>query len=106
MGESGVLDIVTRVDGDSAEQTHQLVLAAWLKGADEPDPLGSLGIRPWRPALPPLLAQFDPEGPAQAAGLKAGDRLLALNGESIDDWQQVVDKVRAHPGEAVTFTVE
>ncbi|WP_282339801.1 RIP metalloprotease RseP, partial [Pseudomonas sp. PS02288] len=106
LGESGVLDIVTRVDDGSAEQMHQLALARWLKGADEPDPLGSLGIRPWRPALPPLLAQFDPEGPAQAAGLKAGDRLLALNDEPIDDWQQVVDKVRAHPGEAVSFAIE
>jgi regulator of sigma E protease len=106
LGESGVLDIATRTDGNSGPQPHQLLLASWLKGADEPDPLESLGIRPWRPALPALLAQFDPEGPAQAAGLKEGDRLLALNGEAIDDWQQVVDKVRQRPGEAVSFAVE
>ena len=28
----------------------------------------------------PVLAELDPKGPAQAAGLKTGDRLLALAG--------------------------
>jgi len=84
----------------------ELVLEKWLKGADEPDPIRSLGIRPWRPALPPVLAELDSKGPAQAAGLKTGDRLLAVDGKAVDDWQQVVDTVRMHPDTKIMLRVE
>ncbi|WP_409283871.1 sigma E protease regulator RseP [Pseudomonas protegens] len=106
LGESGALQVLVREQGTTAESPRQLVLDKWLKGADEPDPIRSLGIRPWRPALPPVLAELDPKGPAQAAGLKSGDRLLALDGQSLNDWQQVVDWVRTHPGSKIVLQVE
>ncbi|UVJ45154.1 sigma E protease regulator RseP [Pseudomonas sp. LS1212] len=106
LGESGSLQIVVRDEGSSAEEPRVLALNNWLKGADEPDPIRSLGIRPWRPALAPVLAELDPKGPAKAAGLKTGDRLLTLDGVALTDWQQVVDTVRAHPGGKVAFKVE
>ncbi|WP_312930664.1 RIP metalloprotease RseP, partial [Stutzerimonas nitrititolerans] len=67
LGESGVLDLHVRDLQGSAEQHLQLQLSDWLKGVEEPDPIGSLGIRPWRPEIPPVIAQLDPEGPAQKA---------------------------------------
>ncbi|WP_047302047.1 sigma E protease regulator RseP [Pseudomonas fluorescens] len=106
LGESGALQVLVREQGATAESPRQLVLDKWLKGADEPDPIRSLGIRPWRAALPPVLAELDPKGPAQAAGLKSGDRLLALDGQSLNDWQQVVDWVRTHPGSKIVLQVE
>ena len=106
LGESGSLQVVVREPGTTAEAAHQLVLKDWLKGADEPDPIKSLGIRPWRPELPAVLAELDPKGPAQAAGLKAGDKLLALNDQAVKDWQQVVDWVRVHPEARIVVHVE
>lgn len=106
LGESGTLQLLVREQGSTADSPRELVLDKWLKGADEPDPIRSLGIRPWRPALPPVLAELDPKGPAQAAGLKTGDRLLALDGKSLDDWQQVVDTVRMHPDTKIMLRVE
>ncbi|MGZ0784295.1 sigma E protease regulator RseP [Pseudomonas saponiphila] len=106
LGESGALQVLVREQGATAESPRQLVLDKWLKGADEPDPIRSLGIRPWRPALPPVLAELDPKGPARAAGLKSGDRLLALDGQPLNDWQQVVDWVRMHPGSKIVLQVE
>ncbi len=106
LGESGTLNLRVLEPGSTVETPRQVQLDNWLRGADEPDPIGSLGIRPWRPALQPVLAEVDPEGPAQAAGLQAGDRLLALDGEPLADWQDVVDRVRALPGRAVTLRVE
>ncbi|MFD1691653.1 PDZ domain-containing protein [Azotobacter chroococcum] len=98
LGESGTLEITVREPDSSVNAQRQVVLKDWLKDVEEPDPIASLGIRPWRPALAPVLAQLDPKGPAQAAGLQGGDRLLALDGQALDDWQQVVDRVRARPG--------
>ncbi|MCU1760571.1 sigma E protease regulator RseP [Pseudomonas sp. 14P_8.1_Bac3] len=106
LGESGSLQVLVREQGSAADSPRELVLDKWLKGADEPDPIRSLGIRPWRPALPPVLAELDPKGPAQAAGLKTGDRLLALDGKAVDDWQQVVDSVRMHPDTKILLRVE
>jgi len=106
LGESGTLQVGVRDEGASAEQHLQIKLDHWLKGADEPDPIQSLGLRPWRPVIVPVLAEIDSKGPAAAAGLKTGDKLLALDGVAVNDWQQVVDTVRAHPQAKVVVRVE
>ncbi|WP_339546439.1 sigma E protease regulator RseP [Pseudomonas sp. RA_35y_Pfl2_P32] len=106
LGESGAVQLLVREEGSTADTPRELILDQWLKGADEPDPIRSLGIRPWRPALPPVLAELDPKGPAQAAGLKTGDRLLKLDGQALTDWQQVVDWVRIRPETKIVLQVE
>ncbi|WLG69269.1 RIP metalloprotease RseP [Pseudomonas brassicacearum] len=106
LGESGSLQLMVREQGSTVDSPRELVLDKWLKGADEPDPIRSLGIRPWRPAMPPILAELDPKGPAQAAGLKTGDRLLALDGQPVSDWQQVVDSVRVRPDSKIVLRIE
>ncbi len=106
LGESGQLDVTVRDVGGSSEKHLQISLQNWLKGVEEPDPITSLGIRPWRPQIVPVIAQLDPEGPAQAAGIRLGDRLLSLNQQPLDDWQQVIDAVRTLPGEPVSLQVE
>jgi regulator of sigma E protease len=106
LGESGTIALKVLDKDSTAQSPHQLVLNDWLKGADEPDPIRSLGIRPWRPALPPVLAELDAKGPAQAAGLRTGDRLLALDGQPLAEWQQVVDWVRVRPETKVSLRVE
>lgn len=105
LGESGTLEVRVQEKGSNVDSTHQVRLDGWLKGEDNPDPIASLGIQPWRPALPPVLAELDPKGPAQAAGLKVGDRLQGIDGVAVDDWQQVVDSVRARPGQRVQLKV-
>ncbi|MCP1454460.1 MULTISPECIES: RIP metalloprotease RseP [Pseudomonas] len=106
LGESGSLQLMVREQGSTVDSPRELVLDKWLKGADEPDPIRSLGIRPWRPAMPPILAELDPKGPAQAAGLKTGDRLLALDDQLVSDWQQVVDSVRVRPDTKIVLRIE
>ncbi|TBU77677.1 RIP metalloprotease RseP [Pseudomonas daroniae] len=106
LGESGELEIATRHTDGGADTLHRIDLDNWLRGANEPDPIASLGIRPWRPSLEPVLAEFDPQGPAQAAGLRVGDRLLALDEQPLVDWQDLVDRVRGLPGQSVSISLE
>lgn len=106
LGESGLLEVRVREPGTTVDLPLQVSLNDWLRGVEEPDPIGSLGIRPWRPALEPVLAELDPQGPGQAAGLQVGDRLLALDGQALAEWQQVVERVRALPGQSVSLLVE
>ncbi|WP_373388817.1 sigma E protease regulator RseP [Pseudomonas alcaligenes] len=106
LGESGTVELQVREVGSSLIADRQLVLRDWLRGVDEPEPLESLGIRPWRPASEPVVSELDPQGPAQAAGVRLGDRLLALDEQALDEWQQVVDWVRSRPGERVVLRLE
>ncbi|MBE7373661.1 RIP metalloprotease RseP [Pseudomonas lopnurensis] len=106
LGESGNLDLAVRDLGSSSERHLRIPLQNWLKGEAEPDPITSLGIRPWRPQIAPVIAQLDPDGPAQAAGVRLGDRLLSLNEQPLEDWQQVIDAVKVLPGEAASLSIE
>jgi len=106
LGESGSLDMRVRSLNSTQEQSVRLELNDWLRGAEEPDPIGSLGIRPWRPAIVPVVAQLDPEGPAQAAGMRLGDRMVSLDGVPLQEWQEVIDRVRLLPGKSAQLEVE
>lgn len=46
------------------------------------------------------------EGPAAEAGIQKGDRILAVNGESIGDWDHLKKVVGAHPGEKVDIEID
>ncbi|CAM5461369.1 M50 family metallopeptidase [Streptomyces avidinii] len=50
-------------------------------------------------------APGDPAAPAKAAGLKAGDRIVAFNGRTVADWSALQKDIRATVGPA-TITVE
>jgi regulator of sigma E protease len=106
LGESGIVQLQVREQGSSLVAERQLVLRDWLRGVDEPEPLASLGITPWRPAVQPVVNELDPQGPAQKAGVRLGDRLLALDEQRLDEWQQVIDWVRPRAGEQVTLRLQ
>ena len=46
------------------------------------------------------------ESPGAEAGLKAGDRIVAVNGEPVERFEQVRDAIAASDGRPITFTVE
>ncbi|MFG2232452.1 M50 family metallopeptidase [Streptomyces sp. NPDC048723] len=50
-------------------------------------------------------APGDPAAPAKAAGLRAGDKIVAFNGRSVGDWSALQKDIRATVGPA-TITVE
>lgn len=47
-----------------------------------------------------------PHSPAAAAGLEPGDRILAIDGESVEGWSSLQEVIRAHAGEPLTMEVE
>lgn len=87
------------------KKTLILPLANWKLDARKPDPLGSLGITPFIPAIPPVIGEVVDNSPAQTAGLKKDDVIKQLNGKPLDDWLDLVDYVRLHPDEQLTLAI-
>jgi len=73
--------------------------------AEHPDLLGDIGITPERPRLPPLVDRVLAGKPAAAAGLRHGDRILAVDGQAMDDWLDWAAYVRKRPGQAIEVRV-
>lgn len=47
-----------------------------------------------------------PGGPAWEAGLRAGDKVVAVAGKPVRDWDELRDAIRFRPGESLTVTYE
>ncbi|WP_386082053.1 RIP metalloprotease RseP [Vreelandella sp. F11] len=106
IGFSGELDIDARPDGASDPQRFGLSVTDYLVRQDPPQPLQTLGITPWQPEFPAVLGQVVSGEAADQAGLEAGDRMVAVNGETVDDWMHFVNMVRSSPGETLQLTYE
>ncbi|AGF72762.1 M50 family metallopeptidase [Corynebacterium halotolerans] len=52
------------------------------------------------------MADCSGTGPAGEAGVRVGDRILALNGEELEDFYELRDTVLTMPGEDAVLTVE
>lgn len=65
-----------------------------------------LGLIPWRPVLPPVIGQVIPNGAAERAGLKDGDRILWAAGEPVTDWEQWRTLIQRHPGQPFSVRIE
>ncbi len=72
---------------------------------DKTDLLDQLGLSMWRPSLPPVIDEVIAGGAAEQAGIKAQDKIVALDGEAITSARQWVDKIRANPERAMKLVV-
>jgi regulator of sigma E protease len=61
-----------------------------------------ISLRPGRPVISSVIKN----SPAEVAGVRAGDRIIALNDEQIYDWLTVVKHVEENPGKPLTLTVQ
>lgn len=106
IGHNGELSIAARPENASASQRYTLPVDDYLVRQEPPQPLQSLGISPWRPDFPAVLGQVMDGEAAAAAGLRSGDRIVAVEGEPVDDWMAFVNVVRGNAGEMLDVRIE
>lgn len=87
-------------------ETHHLPVESFMARQDPPEPLTTLGFMPWRPDVAPLIGQVLDGSPAAAAGLQAGDRVVAINDQPISQWDALVSRVQASPDTPIDMTIE
>lgn len=106
IGVTGILDVEAHGENSQVARSYAVPVDNWLVGQDPPQPLQSLGVVPWRPAVPAIIGQLLENEPAQQAGLAVGDKVLGVDGEPIADWHAFVERVQASPGRELTLDVE
>jgi len=85
---------------------HRLYLQAAGEQGWEGDALAKLGIAFYRPNIPAVLGQIVSGGPGERAGLRAGDRVLAVDGSAVANWFEFVAKIRESAGVARHLEIE
>jgi regulator of sigma E protease len=105
----GRLELVVREPGGD-ERALELDVRGRESELTEPNALFSgLGFTPG-PTMPADIERVDPDSPAERAGLRAGDRVVRVAGDTapgtpIASWQQWLEYIRAYPGETVLLDV-
>lgn len=93
-------------DAAGAEQLRRMPSSEVGDLAETPNLLDHLGLAPERPLIPPVFGEVLDGEPAAAAGLRGGDRIVAVDGEAMSDWSAWVDYVQARPGVPIQLDID
>ncbi len=85
---------------ESAGSRRPVSVLVQQKDIDQPEHL--LGFAP----VKPVLEDVAPGMPAQRAGLKEGDEIVAVDGQKIDWWGEFTERIRGSNGKPVAVDVE
>lgn len=102
-GEHG--EIAFSIGNEGALQALTGNLGGWRLSDDSPNPVALFGLQPWRPAVPAVLGEIVSGGRAEAAGLREGDRVTAVDGEPIADWFELVERIQGAPEQTLSLSV-
>jgi len=94
------------IDGRDRISVLTLDLSGFPSDEVESDMMERLGLRLFRPALPPVLGQVVAGSAAERAGLAAGDRITHADGRPLATWDDLVQAVRQRPQRQLQLTVE
>lgn len=68
------------------------------------DPVARLGLVLYHPDA--IIGRALPDSVAERSGLRRGDRIIAVDGRAILQWEELVSAIRASPGVAIRMTVK
>jgi regulator of sigma E protease len=58
------------------------------------------------PLIPPVIDQVLPASPAEKAGMKPGDKIVSMNGQTIVTWSQLTESVTSEGPHPIHFVVQ
>ncbi|HIF9326610.1 TPA: sigma E protease regulator RseP [Photobacterium damselae] len=82
-----------------------LNLTDWSYDPERENVLTTLGLTPYTPAITLVISQLVDNGAAINAGFQLNDKIIAVDGEPIKQWQTFADFVRENPGKTLNVEV-
>lgn len=65
-----------------------------------------IGMAPYRPPIPAEIGRVADDSPAALAGIRSGDRVLAIDDRPVSDWVDLVRMVRDSEGRSLAFLLD
>lgn len=84
------------------EREGQKLMLSVTPQAKGPNRIGDAG---WYPYVPGTIDSVEPELPAGQAGLKAGDQIVALDGQKVLFWPRLAYLIQNGNGKEIAFTI-
>lgn len=107
MSNLGKKDVtITLTDSNYKEHVKTLNLDGWKLDQQDVPPLSSLGIVPFRPQATLTIAAITKNSAAEQADLQVNDIILAVNGETMSSWQQLVNIITQSANKSLQFSVK
>lgn len=101
----GIIDLTVQ-DPRGASRALEIDVRGRESELTEPEALwAGLGFEPG-PLLPPVMDEITPDGAADRAGLRSGDRVISADGEIINSWWRWVEYIRERPNQTVSVVIE
>lgn len=105
IGDDSVTMTLSSANEVGSEVTRTLDIRDWNFDPETQSTMQSLGFKPYTPEILTELAQVSEGGAAEKAGLQADDKIIAINGNKISKWEEVVEAIRSHPETPMELTV-
>ncbi|TMP01901.1 zinc metallopeptidase RseP [Pseudoalteromonas sp. S3260] len=107
MSHLGDKSVAVTLRNENYQQTVQtLNLDGWKLDQQDVPPLTSLGIVPFRPQATLVIAAITKNSAAEQANLQVNDVILAVNGETMSSWQQLVNLITQSANKSLQFSVK
>jgi regulator of sigma E protease len=91
---------------DAAGAKHEAVLNLAQVRTDPQYLFDDLGLDMYQPPVPAVVGAVVPGSPAQQAGLRAGDVMLAIDGTAVHSFQQVPKLLAGRDGQVVKLRLQ
>jgi len=117
-------DRIVAIDGNPVDEWHELETSVFTAAGQEvvldvdrdgerhrvtmtPEPITryGFGYSGIQPRVDPVLVQVPAGTPARSAGLEPGDRVVAVNGEPVGQFYDLIRLISPHPDEEISLTV-
>jgi len=99
------MDINSQIVNEPS-QTYTLSLDNWKFDPKKESVIKSLGFIPYSPSVYLIAESVADESASQRSGLIVGDKLLSINGTTLNDWQQFVKIIQNNANNALQLTIE
>ncbi|MGR5193586.1 sigma E protease regulator RseP [Vibrio sp. WZ-1] len=105
IGDDSVTMTLSSSNEVGSEVTRTLDIRDWKFDPETQSTMQSLGFKPYTPEIFTELAQVSEGGAAEKAGLQADDKIIAINGNKISKWEEVVEAIRSNADTPMELTV-
>jgi regulator of sigma E protease len=99
--------ILVSVRGPNDVASHSIMINVSGIRLDENnvDILEDVGVFPFALDMPAIVDQVEPQSPAAALGLRQGDKIVSVNGQPINHWQQLLGHITGLGGQTISLTI-